>query len=194
MRSAHFLSGLCTMSSFPLRRAWCRLASQPKARMANVFLSSSSTHLAWAVSADCPQLCQSPWGGLILNTRMTFPHAESPWHCHMERRRVRQIVWCRFVWTRLVYVSAALIVSHFHAVLTAVRGVPIGWAALLLPILVLSWGKQTAHRGEDTLHAKESQLSPRKKLITSGEIFHQLFFNISQILILMSLSNGHFML
>lgn len=124
MNSAHLLSGLCTISSFPIRRAWHKFASQPRAGISNMSLSPLSTNLALVVSASCSHLCQGTWGGLILNTRMNFPHTEHQWNCHIERRKAKQIGWCGFLWTRLVYIWAVIIVNHFHAVLTAIRDVP----------------------------------------------------------------------
>lgn len=113
MNSAHLLSGLCTISSFPIRRAWHKFASQPRAGISNMSLSSLSTNLALVVSAYYSHLCQGTWGGLILKTRMNFSCTESQWNCHIERRKAKQIGWCGFLWTRLVYVQAVILVNHF---------------------------------------------------------------------------------
>lgn len=112
VNSRHLLSGWCIISSFLIRRTWHKFALQPRAGTSNVSFFSLSTDLALVVSASCSHHYQSPWGGLIPNTRMTLPSAEKSVERLPKRREQNKSggvgLWTRVILFRLLPLSVTL--------------------------------------------------------------------------------------
>ena len=141
-------SGLCTVYSFPRRKALTQIYCTTQGRYdkrVSLFLEHKPS-----LSCPCFLLSSLPEHLRKINPQpqMTSAHAGSWWNCHMERRKAKQIGWHGFGCTRLVWVSVAPIVSNFHAVLTAIHGVPTG---------VSSQREQASREGEKELYARKSQ-------------------------------------